>query len=963
MKRNLLLILAIVAICTTQAQLLSFTPDFPVDNSNLTITMDATKGNKGLQGFGGPVYVHVGVITNLSTSPTDWKYVKSTWGSTDPAFQATNAGTNKWSFTINNIRSYFTVPAGETILRVNILFRNATGSLVQRNMDGSDMHIPVYAAGAFAIRFTLPPLQPTYNMVPEPINVGNPSSIPVTAVSSKNANLVLRFNGTQIGTASNAVTVSGTANVTTTCQQQITVEANDNGNILRDTINFFIYPTPYPTGAKPAGRRDGITYENNNTEAVLILYAPQKNRVAVVGDFNNWSPTCSTLMTKDGDYFWVRLTGLTSGSQYRFQYIVDDTIRVADPYSELLYDPWNDGAIPSTTYPNIPAYPSGKASGFIGALTPGEAPFNWTSNSYVRPDKKDLIIYELLMRDFTDAKNWQTLKDTLNYIKKLGFNAIKIMPFNEFDARTSWGYDPVFYMAPDKSYGTSNALKAMIDQAHNLGIAVIQDIAFNHATGASPLAAMWWNSTLNQPAANSPYFYETAQHPFNVFNDFNHNSEATKLHVSRFIRHWLTEYRIDGFRWDLSKGFTNQNCGSSIACWNAYNQDRVNIWQRYYDTMQAVSPGSYCILEHLGNDDEEAELARRGMLLWGKMTDQFNQNTMGFSSNSEVDRAYWRNRSFWNAADLADKPHLITYAESHDEERIMYKNLQFGNNSNAHNVRNLDTALRRTEAMAALLMAIPGPKMIWQFGELGYDFSINRCVNGTINSNCRLDPKPIRWDYYQILNRRRLYETFGAMARLRQQKPNAFRSSNLAAGTNLGNNLVKTVVVDHPDLKYMVVANFDIVQQSPNVTFPSTGTWYNYTQGGSISVTGATQTITLPAGQFRVFLNQNIGGGIVTSLRDVIASNNEFKLSIYPNPVQQAATIRYELPKSGQVTMQVINVQGQVVATKNLGFQLKGLQVYELNKANFGGVTMAAGQYVLQVRVDNVVRFEKIVVH
>ena len=51
------------------------------------------------------------------------------------------------------------------------------------------------------------------------------------------------------------------------------------------------------------------------------------------------------------------------------------------------------------------------------------------------------------------------------------------------------------------------------------------------------------------------------------------------------------------------------------------------------------------------------------------------------------------------------------------------------------------------EMSAAFFFTIPGPKMIWQFGELGYDYSINHCANGTINNNCRLDAKPIRWDY------------------------------------------------------------------------------------------------------------------------------------------------------------------------------------------------------------------------
>lgn len=961
MKKLILLLFTVLVTFISQAQLLSFTPDFPLDNSNLVITMDATKGNKGLQGFAGPVYVHIGVITNLSANSSQWQYAPFAWGSTGAASQATAAGTNKWTYTINNIRTFFNVPAGETILKVAILFRDGPGNIKQANSDGSDMFIPVYAAGEFAVRFTSPFMQPTYNMVPEPINVSIPTAIPVTAVSSKNATLTIRYDGTQIGTASAAQTVSGTANVTTECQHLITVEADDNGIFKRDTVNFSIVPASYPTGARPTGLKDGITYENNNTEAVLILYAPLKNKVSVVGDFNNWLQTCDGLLKKDGDYFWTRITGLTPGANYRYQYIVDDTTRVADPYSELVLDPNNDQYISATTFPNMPVYPTGKTTGgFVGVLTPGEAAYNWTSNSYVRPDKKDLMIYELLMRDFTATQSWQTLKDTLNYIKNLGFNAIEIMPFNEFSGNNSWGYNPLYYMAPDKAYGTKNALKAFIDAAHSMGIAVIQDVAFNQADQPSPLVWMWWNKALNRPAANNPYFYETDQHPFGVFYDFNHNTEATKYHVSRFIRHWLTEYKIDGFRWDLSKGFTNQNCAGNQGCWDAFNQDRINILQRYYDSMQVVSNGSYCILEHFATSAEDAELARRGMLLWGNMNYNFTGNVKGVSTEADINNAFWRNRTSWNAGDLTDKPALITFAESHDEERVIYNTLNSSNtntsNSGVHNPRDLNTALRRTEAMAAILMAIPGPKMIWQFGELGYDYSIN-------SNGGRTNPKPVRWDYFQELNRRRIYETYAAMTKLRKQKPLAFRSPTLAAGTSLGTNLVKIVIVDHFDLKYVVIANFDVVEQNPAVAFPANGTWYDYTNGGTISVSGNSQNITLAPGQFKVFLDQNISGGVITTaIRDVVANSNEFKLSVYPNPIQQTSTVRYELPKSGKVSIQLMNIQGQVMASKNMGFQLKGLQMFELSRTNFAGVCLTAGQYLLQVRVDNVVRYEKLVV-
>jgi 1,4-alpha-glucan branching enzyme len=308
---------------------------------------------------------------------------------------------------------------------------------------------------------------------------------------------------------------------------------------------------------------------------------------------------------------------------------------------------------------------------------------------------------------------------------------------------------------------------------------------------------------------------------------------------------------------------------------------------------------------------------------------------------------------------MLDKPGLITYAESHDEERVIYSTQNNSNtntsNSGSHDPRDLNTALRRTEAMAAILLGTPGPKMIWQFGELGYDYSIN-------SNGGRTNPKTIRWDYYQILARRRLNETFSAMARLRQQKPITFRTSSLALGTYLGSNLVKTIVVDHADLKYVVVANFDVFQQTPAVSFPANGTWYDYTNGGTISVSGNSQSITLQPGQFKVYLNQNLSGGIVTNIRDIIANSSEFKLKIFPNPVTKSSTISYELPKSGKVSIQIINIQGQVVAIKNMGFQLKGVQSYILNKNNFAGTNLVAGQYILQVRVENIVRYEKIMV-
>src|SRR5215204_6557517 len=166
MKRISLLLCIFLFANFCRSQLLAWTPDFPKDNDNITITVDAVKGSQGLLGFTGNVYVHIGVITNLSSGAGNWRYSKFTWGSTESAALATSAGTNKWSYTINNIRTFFAVPAGETILKIAILFRsgNCTDCQSQRNANLSDMYVPVHDNN-LAVRFNDPLMQPLDNPI------------------------------------------------------------------------------------------------------------------------------------------------------------------------------------------------------------------------------------------------------------------------------------------------------------------------------------------------------------------------------------------------------------------------------------------------------------------------------------------------------------------------------------------------------------------------------------------------------------------------------------------------------------------------------------------------------------------------------------------------------------------------------------------------------------------------------
>lgn len=859
------------------AQVITATPNFPLQNSNVSIRFDASKGNKALFNTTntGAVYVHVGVITNLSTGPSNWRYTKFTWGSTNSAAKATFIGSNIYTYAINNVRTFFAVPTNETILKIAIVFRNANGSVVAKNDDGSDMFIKIYPTGTTSVKFTNPPFNPYF--IPSPTlptySVGQ--TIPVTGISSASTAMNLVHNGTTIASVTSGTTLNGTVTIRSTGNQ--TVQLIPAGNLsTAESFSFFV-PASTPTLALPAGVRDGINYNADNTSVTLVLHAPGKNRVVVIGDFNNWTQLVSNQMnrTPDGQKFWITITGLTPGVEYGFQYLVDDNIRIADPYSEKILDPWNDPTINDVTgftvYPNLKAYPTGKTTGYVGVFQTAKPVFNWTANSFVKPEQNKLLVYELHVRDYVATHSWKTLRDTLNYIQKLGINAIEIMPFNEFEGNDSWGYNPNFYNAPDKYYGTDTDLKTFIDECHKRGIAVIQDIVFNHAWSSCPLVQLYWDAVNSRPAANNPWFNTTAPHPYGFGNDFNFSSPATRTFFQRILEYWLDEYKIDGFRFDLSKGFTNKNTGTDVAAWGSYDAERVANIQWLADVVWNKNPGAYMILEHLGGWDEENVYMnyKQGMMPWHRLDVKFNEATMGWPGcGQDISEVYYRHNNNFS------RPLRMGNLESHDEERLMYKNINFGNSTNtAYNAKTLQNGLKRVQSASAFHLLIPGPKMIWQFTELGYDYSINACSNGVlgVGDQCRTARKPIRWDYFGNPDRKALYDGMSNLMKLKKKFGNVF-ASDLSMGYDLGCSSFKFYQISHPDLNVTVMGNFDVTTLTRTITFQKTGIWTDFLTGNTLNLTSTSQSITLQPGESRIYLDQNI----TSSNIDAVASQSGF---------------------------------------------------------------------------------------
>ncbi|SHK06280.1 alpha-amylase family glycosyl hydrolase [Epilithonimonas mollis] len=787
--------------------------------------------------------------------------------------------------------------------------------------------------------------------------IGANSNFDIQYSTSLPANYVVKSNGNVIYTASNVTSITTSPAITTDNQIELTATNTASGITL--TSNFTISPTPaVQTVAIPSYMRQGISYDPNDpTKVGLALYAPFKNYVHVIGSFddNKWQVSTNYLMKRDTsnpDLYWIEITGLTPQKVYTFQYRTNDGVKVADPYSTLVLSPDDDPWISSSTYPNKPDYPSGQQYD-VSVIQTAKPAYNWTVTNFQKPAKQNLIVYEALVRDFTEGKNWQAMIDKIPYIKGLNVNAIELMPVMEFDGNNSWGYNPGFHLALDKAYGTPEKFKEFIDKCHQNGIAVILDVALNHASGRSPLERLWStspNGGYGDVAANNPYFNQVAKHAYSVFYDFNHSKPETRYYVNRVLEQWISEYKIDGFRWDLTKGFT-QNCTpSDETCTGNYQQDRVDVLKLYSDYQWSHDPNSYIIFEHLGGNAEEKEWANyrinegKGVMMWDNLVNPYNQNTMGYASDSNFNRVDFRNHTFSERRNMS-------YGESHDEERLMFKNLAYGNANGSYSVKDLNTALERQKAFGAVFFTVPGPKMIWQFGELGYEFSINRCENGTISNDCRTSPKPVAFTlaYDTNSNRKALYDTWAKILAIRLSSQ-VFDTTTFTVESG---NLLPRIFVWNDALpsntlkNVVVVANFTTTAQTVTPNFPYTGIWYNLMDNSSISA-NSTTTVNLQPGEFRIFGNQT-----ALATDDTKIDADKTSLQIVQNPATGGLLkIRYNKAKNGKINIYDLN--GKLV--KSFGLKsAKGDETFSVNG-------IAIGNYLVQLKSDEGLAVSKLII-
>ena len=634
--------------------------------------------------------------------------------------------------------------------------------------------------------------------------------------------------------------------------------------------------------ARPAGVSNGIYYGADGTSVTLCTYAASKTqsakRVFLLGDMTDWKLKAEYQLYKDGNYFWITLTGLTPGKEYRFQYAVEraDGVKklISDLYSEKVLHP-DDQYEPKKVDPDLLDYPTGKgANGYVTVIQPGKPKYEWSEATlnFKRPNKNNLVIYELWIYDYTEGRSLKGLMKRLDYIQNLGVNAIELMPICEFDGNYNWGYSPNHYFAPDKAYGSETMYKEFIDECHKRGIAVILDMVFNHATGLNPMNKLYpYGSDL----ANNPWFNVNVPHSDNVYEDWNHGFAPAKEMFTRALKYWLTEYKVDGFRLDLSHGLCSDQPNTSVA----------NLKYYYDNGVKAVAPDAYMILEHWGGSmgTERPQLISYGMQCWNNTSNAYCQTAMGWLKDGD---------GFGDAS----KDGYVYYCESHDEERMQYKCKKYGNGDLQTNTA---ARLARVAENVAFNVLLNGSHMLWMWEEIGYDFSINSDLDHPNDYNesyrCSKKPRPEIRGYFTNANRVAAFTKCAQVITLRTQlMPSVFEGNPSSVSVNSGSKLRKIQWGSN----VFAAANFDVTGNQA-VTLPS-GTWYDYLNGA----TKANGTYTLAPGELKVFT----GTPVIAPTFDDINKRDH-------TPIENVSTD--EMPKSYKILRdgQVLIVRGDKTYT------------------------------------------------
>ncbi len=833
MRRNFVLTLLLAAFLTAFAQVTTIPAFIPVNYAGeITVIFNPNEGNGGMKNATA-CYAHTGLIIGQST----WQNTIGSWLNYPDKCKMTKNADGNWELKITpNAKVFYGYSGTGNITGLCFVFNDGVASpntKEGKTATGQDIFIHfIEQSEGLVAKISSPAGHQLLNAA---------QTLNIECAASSAAELSLAIDGTVVKTGT-GTTLSYSHNFSKAdTRLTFTAKAGDK-TAVDEKMVAIIQPNTNKT--RPSGIDMGIYYDKaDQTKVTLATYAASKTEPAkavyVVGDFNDWTPSSASQLYKDGNYFWTEVTGLEPGKKYAFQYLVirADGVKkyLSDLFSEELLHP-DDKWEPKTVNPDLMDYPSEADGGYVTVIQTGKTEYPWSdaTKNFRRPNKNNLIIYETWVYDFTPFRSFRGVLERLDYLEQLGVNAIELMPVNEFDGNYNWGYSPNHYFAVDRAYGSSEQLKQLIDECHKRGIAVIVDMVLNHATGLNPMNKLYPYGT---DLAKNPWFNVAAPHPDNVYEDWNHDFAPAHAMFIRVFQYWLKEYKVDGFRLDLSHGL----CGTS---YNAVD----NLKDYYQKGVKAVSPDAYMILEHWGDNmaSDRPKLISEGMLCWQNTAYVYGQTAGAWLMNDDLSGA--------------NQDGYISYCNNHDEERPFFKAKKWGEGT-------LQTSeadrCSRVPLNMAFLCLLNGSHLFYHYDELGYDNSKFQNAKGQwgkdgydaygkdnvptyISEEVKMQTKasPVDMGWFENENRMKAYQTTAQIIQLRTRLlPSVFEGNPTAVSVEAGKQL-RTIQWGND---VFVAGNFSAVKNAA-VSVPA-GTWYDYFKNGS----KANTTYTLKPHEVKIF--------------------------------------------------------------------------------------------------------------
>lgn len=928
MKRLLPLLLGWFALLG-HSQIVTTSPVVvQTDSKNIVVTFHADKGNKGLAGLtaDAAVYAHTGVITDQSTGPGDWKY-DTDWLDNSPKYKMTYVGPDTWSLTIPSIDSFYGIPAGENVEKLMFVFRDATGSREGKTEAGGDISVPVYPSGFRVVIST----------DPEGSVVRGDGKVifTVNATAAADIRLYVKGSASTIATGSSTMSVTGSHVFSSVGSYTVVAEATPaaGGQTVTSTVTLVrlgaSQKLDYPGGVPRMG-----AVRQADGSVIFCIAAPGKESMVLVPSWNGYNVSADLQMNyhdyQGHRYFWTTVSGLAPDTDHIYYYLADGTTAVGDPYARLVLDPWSDKYIPSSVFPDMPQYPVGSVpEGLPLAVYNSSADdYDWQVTDFKGVKPSQLVIYELLIRDFTGTEGQANAEGTvagviskLDYLESLGINAIELMPVMEFNGNNSWGYNTNFYFAPDKAYGTPDDYRRLVDECHSRGIAVILDIVFNQSDGLHPWYQLY-------PASENPFYNASAPHAYSVLNDWKQENPLVEQQWIDAVKYWLTAYNVDGFRFDLVKGLgdsdsygatynaaSNTWSGVTDSRTNAYNQSRIDRMKRIHDAIKSVRPDAYFINEDLAFAEEENALAANGQLNWANL----NYPSINYEYGVATDQANL-NR-FYAPLDSERKwGSTVSYMESHDEERVAYAIENYTGSVSATNTikKSEELTMRRLGSIAAQMLVSPGAHMIWQFQEFGADQTTkNESGNDT-------SPKNVVWSYLDNEYRAGLRKSYADILAVRKNNPELFADS---VETSMDCNFIsvglKSIVLTSGTKQLVLMVNSNANNYARSFELPAAASHdasdYHLLAAshGQTPSVSADRKVSLRGCGFALF-----GTGDISGISDV--------------PVADTASVTVYATESGDIV-----VEGDY----------RTLSVFDIAGRSVGRTSLPAGVYI--VRVDS----------